>query len=105
MPRIYYITRNLGRMSVSKIDFIESARSFPDFFIKQNGKKGQNFQFGKKKRVQNGKNSRNFQFGKKKRVQNGKKGQNFHFGKEKRVQNGKKGRNFHFEIRGKPPDS
>ena len=72
-------------MSVLKIDFVESAHSFPDFFIKQNGKNSQNFHFGKKKRVQNGKKSQNFHFEKKKRVQNGKKSQNFHFGKKKRV--------------------
>ena len=80
MSRIYYITRNLGRESGSKIDFVESAHSFPDFFIIQDEKNSQNFQFGKRKRIQNGKNSRNFQFGKKNRVQNGRKGRNFHFG-------------------------
>ena len=39
MSRIYYITRNLGRESGSKIDFVESAHSFPDFFIIQDEKK------------------------------------------------------------------
>ena len=70
MSRIYYITRNLGRESGSKIDFVESAHSFPDFFIIQDEKNSQNFQFENKKRVQNGKNSQNFHFEKKKRVQN-----------------------------------
>ena len=56
-------------MSDLKINFVESTHSFPDFFI-QNGKKGQNFQFGKEKRIQNGKNSQNFQFGIGKVVQN-----------------------------------
>ena len=53
---MYIYKRNLG--SESKM-----IRSFPDFFIIQNGKKDQNFHFEKKKRVKNGKNSQNFHFG------------------------------------------
>lgn len=82
---MYKKIKNLGRESNSKIEFVELAHSFPDFFIKQNGKNSQNFHFGRKKRVKNGKNSQSFHFEKKKRVQNRKNRQNFHFGKKNRV--------------------
>jgi len=63
---VYIKNKNLGRVSDLKINFVELDRSFPDFFINQTGKKGQNFHFGIGKVVQNGKKGQNFQFGKKK---------------------------------------
>ena len=50
-------------MSDSKIDFIESAHSFPDFFIKQNGKKVEISILGIGKVTQTEKKDQNFQFG------------------------------------------
>ena len=47
--------KNLG--SESKV-----IHSFPDFFVIQNGKNGQNFHFEVGKVIQNGKNGQNFHF-------------------------------------------
>ena len=84
--------KNLG--SESKV-----IRSFPDFFVIQNGKNGQNFHFEVGKVIQNAKNSQNFHFEGRKVIQNGKNSQNFHFEVRKVIQNGKNGQNFHFEIK------
>ena len=47
-------------------------RGFPDFFVIQNGKNGQNFHFEVRKIIQNGKNGKNFHFEVRKTIQNGK---------------------------------
>ena len=57
--------KNLG--SESKV-----IHSFPDFFVIQNGKNGQNFHFEVGNVIQNGKNSKSFHFEVKKSIQNGK---------------------------------
>ena len=48
---VFYIQKQKNLGTESKV-----IRVFPDFFVIQNGKKGQNFQFEIIKVVQNGKN-------------------------------------------------
>ena len=54
---VFYIQKQKNLGTESKV-----ICGFPDFFVIQNGKNGQNFQFEVRKLIQNGKNSQNFHF-------------------------------------------